>query len=204
MGYKQVKTVAAVFQWHMLLKTDLREDKRMSLLNPSGASDLKYSPSYPSNLHMPTCYTNCFKSKGYLCIHLVLHLTFTFTFTFTHTCYLLPSLSAVLIFPSPSSPLSHSFSHSFSHLSTMSGHVGMRMLQIRCWLHNGWDEPLEPRHSSLIRWHTDDNQKQNSLFLSTSYFLNSTDSFERRGACFMSFESVHFLGNSEDLPLPIN
>lgn len=129
----------------MLLKTDLREDKRMSLLNPSGASDLKYSPSYPSNFHMPMCYTNCFKSKGYLCIHLVLHLTltFTFTFTFTHTCYLLPSLSAVLIFPSPSSSLSRSF----SHLSTMSlfcalvlgqekkrkaGHVGMRMLQIRC------------------------------------------------------------------------
>lgn len=124
MGYKQVKTVAAVFQWHMLLKTDLREDKHIFLLNPSGASDLKYSPSYPSNFHMPMCYTNCFKSEGYFCIHLVLHLTFTFTFTFTHTCYLLPSLSAVLMFPSPSSPLSHSFSHSslfsFSHLSTMS------------------------------------------------------------------------------------
>lgn len=104
----------------MLLATDLREDKLMSLLNPSGASDLKYSPSYPSNFHMPMCYTDCFKSKGYLCIHLVLHLTFTFTFTFTHTCYLLPPLSAVLIFPSPSSPLSHSFSHSFSHLSTTS------------------------------------------------------------------------------------
>lgn len=119
----------------MLLTTDLREDKRMSLLNPTRVPDLKYSPSYPSNFHIPMCCTNCFKSKAYLCIHLVLHLTFTFTFTFTftHTCYRLPSLSAVLIFPSPPSP----FSHSFSHFSTMSPFCALVLGQEKksqpCW-----------------------------------------------------------------------
>lgn len=61
----------------------------MSLLNPSGASNLKYSPSYPSDFHMPMCYTNCFKSKG-----LFMHpscITFNFYFYFHFYPHLLSS-----------------------------------------------------------------------------------------------------------------
>lgn len=97
----------------MLLKTDLREDKRMFLMNPSGASDLKYSPSYPSNFH--NVLHKLLQVKG-----LFMHpscITFNFYFYFRFYPHLLSSPFSLC---SSHLPITLVTFHSFSHLSTMS------------------------------------------------------------------------------------
>lgn len=115
--------------------------------------------------------------KGIFCLHLPhpSRITSKFFFYFHfYTCLSSVLFASFSSFHSSSLCTTHVLPRlcpSFVYICfrrTKAGHVGMHVQQIWPWLCDSRDEPLDQRHSSLIRWLADINQNHKSLSVAPS------------------------------------